>query len=83
MSGKMVREPKVGPGHDLKTTCGRLLRRLVEKRPTRALAALTVREWYVGRVEKRSQVIENTLEPGLFFMKLHRPKGVRDMAESP
>jgi hypothetical protein len=35
-----------------------------------------------GRVEKRSQVIENTLEPGWFFMKLRRPKGVGDKPEA-
>jgi hypothetical protein len=29
-------------------------------------------------VEKRPQLIENTLEPGWFFMKLRRPKGVGD-----
>ena len=34
-----------------------------------------------GRVEKRSQVIENTLEPGSFFMKLRRPEGVGDKPE--
>jgi hypothetical protein len=33
------------------------------------------------RVEKRSQVIENTLEPGSFFMKLRRPEGVGDKPE--
>jgi hypothetical protein len=30
----------------------------------------------VGRVEKRSQVIENTLEPGSFFMKLRAPQAL-------
>jgi hypothetical protein len=35
-----------------------------------------------GWVEKRSQVIENTLEPGSFFMKLRRPEGVGDKPET-
>jgi len=35
-----------------------------------------------GWVEKRSQVIENTLEPGSFFMKLRRPEGVGDKLET-
>ena len=35
-----------------------------------------------GWVEKRSQVIENTLEPGSFFMKLRRPEGVGDKPEA-
>jgi hypothetical protein len=34
-------------------------------------------------VEKRSQIIENTLEPDPFFMKLRRPKGVGDITEIP
>jgi hypothetical protein len=32
-------------------------------------------------VEKRSQIIENTLEPNPFFMKLRRPKGVGDITD--
>jgi hypothetical protein len=35
-----------------------------------------------GWVEKRSQVIENTLELGSVFMKLRRPKGVSDKPET-
>jgi hypothetical protein len=35
-----------------------------------------------GWVEKRSQLIENTLEPGSFFMKLRRPEGVGDKPET-
>ena len=50
--------------------------------PTRALAALTVTEWYMGLVEKRSQLIENTLEPGSLFMKLRAPQALRDLAET-
>jgi hypothetical protein len=32
------------------------------------------------RVEKRSQVIENTLEPGSFFMKLRAPQALRRLS---
>src|SRR5215467_11671399 len=38
------------------------------------------RLWKYSRVEKRSQIIENTLKPGS-FLKLRRPKGVRDRVE--
>jgi len=38
-------------------------------------------ERITGTVEKRSQVIENTLELGSFFMKLRRPEGVGDKPE--
>jgi hypothetical protein len=34
------------------------------------------RGFIVGRVEKRSQVIENTLKPGSFFMKLRAPQAL-------
>src|SRR5262249_18412617 len=39
------------------------------------------RLWKYSRVEKRSQIIENTLKPGSFFMKLRRPKGVGERVE--
>jgi hypothetical protein len=38
--------------------------------------------WITGRVEKRSQLIENTLKPESFFMKLRRPEGVGDKPEA-
>jgi len=32
--------------------------------------------WITGWVEKRSQIIENTLEPESFFMKLRAPQAL-------